>query len=180
MVKIYNCEYCKFQTPIKTNFSAHISSLKHIEYINKHCIKCEYCLDNIKLTEIDLHYSVCSNKILVDKVVNSKIGTALNAAIIKLENEYDAKLTKLCDIHNTKIATIKRKNYSSINYQIKKQTNAYTNLKLKHEKEIDKIKKEYTENLDYFTKEITIANSIILNAKNKQIVMLENLKKRTI
>jgi hypothetical protein len=188
MAKTYVCKYCKYQTPIKTNFNVHTDSLKHQERIRELTIKCVYCRSNIDKLEIESHYLTCDNKILIDEIVLSKINDTPNSIATKLEAEYDAKLTKLNDLHRAELSKIEKKSYNSINYQIRERKKEcdnikleykkeFDNLRLEHAKEIDKIKQECKENIDYYKKELSAANATIFSAQSKHIEATENSKK---
>jgi hypothetical protein len=148
MVKTYSCKFCNFQTPIKTNFIVHTNSIKHKDCIKELTIKCIYCTNDIGKLEIDSHHIVCSNKILVDKIVLIKIDEALNVAKAKLEVEYDAKLTKLNDIHRAELSKAAKKSYSSVNYQVKERKRECDNLRAEHQKVCDSLKLDHKKEYD--------------------------------
>jgi hypothetical protein len=148
MVKVYNCKYCNFQTQIKTNFKVHTDSLKHQDKAKDYIIKCEYCTNEIDNLELDLHYLTCANKILVDKIVLTRINDVTKVCKASLEAEYYTKLNKLSETHHEEIKKLLKRGENALNYQSRE-----------HKKELEKIKQYCKTELDIVKIELNNAKA---------------------
>jgi hypothetical protein len=120
MVKTYCCEYCNFQTKMKTNYVSHMQTLKHIENAKNDTVKCEYCDRFILKLELATHYSTCSCKSAVDKQIAdivAKNKKEIADIIAKSKKEIEDKLTAY---HLSQIAKLDRK-HINLTYQKKKE-----------------------------------------------------------